>query len=238
MNLSKFLIPIVTTALVVFALFSLIGYAGSCRANKSLEKYEATEKRVLAAMEPLIEEADSIHRSSLQNLYRVANELDNEYYVSLKLNYPLLTALTLIGLIAAIVAAFLNLIAINSGWANITLVLKTGLVTTIFIFIMANYSISVFGLQEKVDRANLSYSSYKKVRKNICQFAQTNGKDFYEDGSTISISEFMGLVYDRLRLIPEINMNHNSRSIPNPVDIQEMIKKNGPPGGEGATVES
>jgi len=219
---------IAATLVAVLLVFSVIGFAGSYKATQSLERYEKTERETIKTMKPLIDAADSTYRSSLQHLFQMSNNLDDDYYVAIKLNYPLLTSLTLIGLISAIVAAFLNLIAINRGWSNISLMLRTGLVTTIFTFIMANYCISVFGLQEKVDIANQGYGYYKKIRKNICQYAQTGGKDFYTTGDSLPVTEFMGIVYDRLRTMPEVNLSHDSNNLPHPIDVQDLIRKNGP----------
>ncbi|MBC6992951.1 hypothetical protein QWY85_03390 [Neolewinella lacunae] len=212
-----------TTIVALLFVFSILGFIGYCLADKDLDGFKSAEESILKSMSQIMATQDTVKYPQLNQLYNLTTKLDNDYVTTIEQNYPRLAGLTLIGLLAAIIAAFLNLLAINRGWQNTNTTLKICLVTTLFIFIITHYSLSVFELQEKCEAASVSYDVCKKARKDICQFVQTNGKDFYADSSNISKESFMADIYYRLHLAAEVRIIPNSKNVPNPLAVQKLL---------------
>lgn len=226
------ILTILGTAMTVLLFFFIIGLWGRVKSVNYLDQYAHLDSLSYAQTHLVIQAAhDSLARAELSGLLdRVIIHGDEQYLVFWH-NYPLLTSLTLISLVAAVVAAFLNLIAINKGWENVSNVMRTSLITTIFVFAITSYTINIFDFQKKVDMANRNFTALKKIRKDICQYAQTGGVDFFPDGRDLKGTQFFAHVHNNLYAVGEVRHGYDASGIPSPMEVGRMLNQHLGTGG-------
>ena len=172
-------------------------------------------------------------RQTLNYFDREFQKEQSRYISALRHNYPKQYILVWVILITTVIAAFLNLVAINKGWANIGKSLRVSLLFTVGVFMLFNLAEPVMQYDARSSSAYEGYHQINSLLRDIHYYGQSDGHLFLNDGVT-EWPEFLSYTYGKIESLERIGLNDGISFVPGVKDIIERSKELTEPLSQGA----
>lgn len=146
------------------------------------------------------------------------------YKRALQYNYPKQYIMVWVILTSTVIAAFLNLIAINKGWANIGKPFRVALMFTVGIFMLFNLAGPVMQYDTQARSAYQGYNQASSLLRDVHYYGQSDGHLFLNDGVT-AWPEFLSYMYGKIESLEKLGLNDGMSFMPGVKDLIERSKE-------------